>query len=83
MIERVDLTDSQHEGYARFQDEKAIQSSREARFLAACLREHGKSLDPKEGWQFDHGQICFYRIVPDAPTDQRSEVPVREAVANG
>ena len=67
MIETKELTDSQHQGWDRFQDERGVIESREARFLASCLRELGGK--DTEGWRFDYPNRVFYRHVPDPPKD--------------
>lgn len=62
-IKRLQLTDSQHEGWSRFQDDKVVAASREKRFLAACLVELGGRLN--EPWQFDEASETFWINIPD------------------
>lgn len=72
MTKTLNLSDSQHLGWDKFSDERAALEAREARFLAACLRELGGKLN--EPWQFDRAHRVFYMNVPDSdatatPTD--------------
>ena len=67
MIERLDLSESQHLGYDKFCDERAVVDAKETRFIAACLLERGGRLT--DGWQFDKVHRVFWRDVPDAAAD--------------
>lgn len=70
-MEKLELAESQHLHWDRIMDDRAIQAGREARLLAAMLKELGGSLH--ENWQFDNETRVFYRMVPDAPTESPSK----------
>lgn len=63
MIRKLDLTESQHLGFDKYADERAMLEAREARFLAACLRELGGKIE--DPWRFDRVTRVFYVNVPD------------------
>lgn len=65
MIKKLQLTDSQHEGYGRYLDDRATLSNREKRFLQACLVELGGRMN--EPWQFDEQSEAFWINIPDEP----------------
>lgn len=64
MIERMELSESQHLGFDKYCDERAVFEAKEARFIAMCLLERGGKLT--DGWQFDKVHRVFWRDVPDA-----------------
>lgn len=74
-VKTIELTESQHLGWDKFSDDRAVLEAREARYLAACLRELGGKLsDP---WQWDRTHRVFYLNTPDAtadPTNARTDL---------
>ncbi len=58
-IDILHLTDSQHLGWDKFSDERAVLEAREARFLASCLQELGGALT--DAWQFDRVKRVFWK----------------------
>lgn len=70
-MKTLNLSDSQHLGWDKFSDERAVLEAKEARFLASCLRElGGKLTDP---WQFDRVHRVFW--MPDPPQDDAAATP--------
>lgn len=68
MIEQKPLTESQHIHWDRVMDDRALQAGREARILAAMLKELGGDPRDKNMWRFDEDSRTFYRMVADGST---------------
>lgn len=63
MLKKLELSGSQHQGWDRFLDDRAVAEAREKRFLSDCLLELGGKMN--EPWQFDATTRTFWMEVKE------------------
>lgn len=70
MIQKLQLSESQHLLWDRLCDERAVIDAREARILASMLQELGGNI--REPWQFDRVNRVFWKNDPDGNTESNT-----------